>query len=146
MSTMLGLPTFADYLHDVLAVSPVTTYLPKVYRGGMAPQGTALPYLLYFQQAGEDEYCLPGSAYAGTALTYFVKGVANTLQYQAVLKPGLAAVDAALQSHILTGDTLTGFVVTVLGSSQLREYEEVLPGGTVVVHCGRSWDFQVDAS
>lgn len=142
---MLGLPTFADYLHDVLAVGAVTAYFPKVYRGGIAPQGTTLPYLLYFQQAGDDEYCLPAS-YVGSTLTYYIKGVASALQYQSVLKPGLAAVDAALQGHILAGDAITGFVVTVLGSSQPREYEEVLPGGAVVVHCGRSWEFAVEAA
>jgi hypothetical protein len=144
MATMLELPTLAKYLFGVLAPAVATTgFGAKVYRGSLAPQGVQPPYLLYFQQVGLDDYCLP-AYWAGAQVTYFVKGVALAGQYQSVLLPGMAAANGALTAAIDTPGTQDGYTITVLGSDDPREYEELLPGGQVVVHYGRSWMLAVE--
>lgn len=141
MAVMLELPTLATYLYGILAPAVASTgFGAKVYRGSLAPQGVAPPYLLYFQQAGVDGYCLPADAgWHGLEATYFVKGVALAGQYQSVLLPGMAAVSAALQAALGANGTQGAYTVALLRSDDLREYEELLPGGQVVVHYGRSW-------
>lgn len=146
MTTMLELPTLADYLYDLLAPAVASTgFGTKVYRGSLAPQGAQPPYLLYFLQAGTDTYCLPAS-WQGVQAVYFVKGVALASQYQSVLLPGLAAANAALQGAIDTPGAVGGYTVTVLGSDDVREFEELTPGGQVLVHYGRAWTLAAEPS
>jgi hypothetical protein len=144
MAVMLELPTLAKYLYGVLAPAVVSTgFGAKVFRGSLAPQGVQPPYLLYFHQVGIDDYCLP-ARWDGSEVTYFVKGVALAGQYQSVLLPGMAAANGALQAAIATPGTQDGYLFTVLGSDDPREFEELTPGGQVLVHYGRSWTFAVE--
>ena len=144
MPTLVELPTPAKFLYATLNVAAVQAYFgSRIYRGSLAPQGAALPYLLYFQQAGTDDYVLPAD-WQGTDCIYFVKGVAAAGDYLGKLLPGMQAVSAALTARVRVGTVLDGFVITVLGSDSLREYEEVVSGGSVLTHLGRSWQLAIE--
>lgn len=139
MAVMLELPTLAAYLYGMLAPAVASTgFGAKVYRGSVAPQGVNPPYLLYFAQSGLDDYCIP-SHWHGLEAVYFVKGVALAGQYQSVLLPGMAAANGALQAAIGTDGAQDGYTVALLRSDDVREFEELTPGGQVLVHYGRSW-------
>ena len=143
-TTLLELPVAAKYLFGVLNVAAVqAVFSTRIYRGSLAPQGTALPYLLFFQQAASDDYVLPAD-WQGTDVTYFVKGVAGAAQYLTHLLPGMTAVSAALYAKVRVPTTQDGQSVTLLGSDDPREYEEITSGGAVVVHTGRAWQLAIE--
>lgn len=143
---MLELPTLATYLAGVLKTAVAGTPLAgKVYRGSLAPEQVVPPFLLYFLQVGLDFYTLPAHWHT-TETTYFVKGVALAGQYQSVLLPAMTAVSTALTNLMGHDGTQGAYTITWLGSDDPREYEEVLPGGQVVVHLGRAWTMRVYAT
>jgi hypothetical protein len=146
MVAMVELPAVAAALRSLLVPAAVgTAFAGKVYRGSLAPQGVAPPYALYFLQSGNDDYCLPGD-WAGLQAVYFVKGVTPAASYQSALLPGLAALHGALAAAIQTPIVAGGYSYTVLGSDDAREFDEVLSGGQVLVHCGRAWTLAVEAA
>ncbi len=143
-TTLLELPVAAKYLYAVLNVASVqAVFGTRIFRGSLAPQGTALPYLLFFEQAASDDYVLP-SDWQGTEATYFVKGVAALNQYLTALSPGLTAVSAVLYAKVRVPTVQDGMSVTLQGSDDPREYEEITSGGAVVVHSGRSWQLSIE--
>lgn len=140
---MLELPTLSTYLAGVLKPALVGTPMAgKVYRGSLAPENVAPPFLLYFLQVGIDHYTLPAHWHT-TEVTYFIKGVALAGQYQSVLLPVMIAVSAALAALMGQDGTQGAYTMTLLGSDDPREYEETVPGGQVLVNLGRAWTWRV---
>lgn len=140
---VMELPYVADWLSDVLNAETAITAVfgTRIYAGSLAPQDATLPYLLYFNQSALDTFCLPASARDGVDTVYMIKGVADTSQYYAQLQPGMNGVETAMEDLTAVVGSL---LFTVTGSTSAVEYEEVEPGGPVVVHLGRSWQIAVE--
>lgn len=140
MTTVMELPRLDDMLRDVLAAAPavVTAFGTRIYGATLAPPGSTYPLLLYFPQSALDDECLP-SGRIGVTARYFIAGDAPIGQYQTHLKPGMDAVDAALDALRLTPVQAGGYELTVLGSVDSTRLDDVLPGGTVSRRLGRSW-------
>lgn len=131
----------AAYWGAVLVPAAVgTVFAGNVWRGSLAPQGAPLPWLCYFLLDGDDDRCLDGGAWAGLVGRYFIKAVGAVADYYTLLRPGLAAIDAALELEFQAARVLGGYRYTLLRSGAPREYEDVLPGGAVLVHSGRAWE------
>jgi hypothetical protein len=129
----------------LLPAAQGTIFANKVWRGSLAPQTAALPYLLYFLLTGADDRCLDGGAWTGAEATYFIKGVTRADQYNSAFHTDFQSIQQALEAEMLgAGRVLNGFRYTLLDSGDWREYEDPLEGGVVLVHTGRAWRVAVE--
>lgn len=115
-------------LYSALNVSAITNLLggAKLY-AGLAPAGTALPYVIFVHSGGGDRNTTPTRDRMGE---YLVKAVAATKSAAGSIA---AQIDAALHNKVLT---VTGYTNYWTARADDVSYPEVLETGAVIWHVG----------
>jgi hypothetical protein len=117
----------AEWLYTTLSGGTVLSAIvgTRIYED-VAPQGTALPYVVYSQTSSMDENGIGGSRLCENAL-WTVQGVAKAMTYNAV-KSIAVAIDDLLHGVLGTA-TANGVTVACTRQEEVR-YSEVREGVT----------------
>ncbi len=116
-----------EALYNTLSDSSIAAAGASGVYNRIAPQGAALPYVIYQWQGGGDENSSPRRA---RNTVYAVQALAETLDDAEAID---AAVDALLHNQSLTVPGWTNFWMAREGDIS---YQEVDPAGRPIFHAG----------
>lgn len=129
-------------IYTALNVAPLLAAAPGGVHNGIAPPGTAFPYVVFDKITGDHQYLLggPSATPALSTLSYRVKAIDASLSKEA------AQAALAIADGLLNGIALVVSGATTLYCQRLRDvdYDEPGEGVTIYQHVGHEYDIVLD--